>query len=142
MKGLRFCALLTAGALVSATAFAVAPPTCPSGGSATMGCNSTIIINSDGSLTIATGPSAIPYDGDDDNLVGILNNSGHTVNSIHLSGQGNGGGLFAFDSDGIDLFIPGGNVMDGTGYGGPQSFFPNISSTNVFADTGDVNFIG
>ena len=141
MKGLTSCAVLLAGALATAPS-AFAQPTCPAAGSAT-GCNSTIIINPDGSLTIAGNSSTAPYDGSDDNLVGILNSSGHTVNSIHLSGAGNGGGLFAFDGDGIDFYvgIPN-NPSDPSGYGGPLSFFTNITATNTFADTGDVNFIG
>lgn len=138
MKGLKICAVLLAGAFASASAVAQVP-TCPAGGSATLGCNSTIVIGPGGTLTIAAGPSGTPYDGSDDNLVGILNNSGGTVTSIGLSGSGNGGGLFAFDGDGIDGYITGSNTTDLSGYGGPLAYFSNISTDLT---TGDVNFIG
>ena len=45
-----------------------------------------------------------PYDGGDDALVGIVNNSGKTLTSLKLSGAGNGGGVFAFDALGWTLF--------------------------------------
>ena len=122
-----------------------ATPTCPAAGNATSGCNTTIVINSDNSLTIAAGPSATPYDGSDDNLVGILNNSGHTVQSISLTGFGAAGGLFGFDGDGIDGYVGiGQNSKDSSygGYGGPLSYFTNITNVGGTDATGDVNFIG
>ena len=137
MKGLKLCAVLLAGAFTSAAAIG---QSCPAAGSAP-GCDSTIVINPNGSLTITAVPGSTPYDGNDDNLVGILNSSGHSVSSINLMGSGNGGGLFAFDGDGIDGYTAGSNTTDTTGYGGPLAFFTNITTTSVLDDTGTVNFI-
>ena len=88
-----------------------------------------------------------PYDSSDDTLIGALNSSSSTVNSITLSGAGNGGGIFAFEGDGLQTYIsvdtsnfPNNYVI--TGYEGPNTYFSNITTKNVFADTGVVNFIG
>ncbi len=140
--------VLNLNALLMATALATVPalgqtPTCPAAGSAT-GCNTTIVINPGGTLTIAAGPGVTPYDGSDDDLVGILNNSGATVNAIALSGSGSAGGIFSFDGDGVDSYLTPAispNPMDASsgGYGGPLSYFTNISAAQ---DSGMVNFIG
>lgn len=137
MKLLTFAAAFTAVTLTSAAA--VAAPLCPNTPSATNGCNSVLTIGPGGSLAVVAGGSATPYDGTDDNLIGVINNSGATVNSVSLTGTGNGGGLFSFDGDGIDTFTGISNTMDDTGYGGPLSFFSNITNG---LQTGDVNFIG
>jgi hypothetical protein len=146
MKALSISAVLMASLLATVPAMSQTP-TCPVAGNATMGCNTTIVINPSGTLTIAAGPSATPYDGSDDNLVGILNNSGATVNAILLSGHGVDGGIFSFDGDGVDDYLSPAispNAMDTSsgGYGGPLSYFTNLSATVVADDTGMVNFIG
>ena len=141
MSTFKFVPLFLAGAIVSASA---QTPTCPMANAAS-GCNTTIVINPNGSLTVAAGSGSVPYDGSDDNLVGILNNSGSKVNSITLSGYGADGGIFAFDGDGIDGYLGiAVNSMDASsgGYGGPVSYFTNLSQTVVPYDTGNVNFIG
>ena len=79
---------------------------CPPEGYATAGCDLVVTLNANGTTTVSNGPSsALPagsfpgtYDNSDDTLIGVVNNSGHTVDSIHLSGSA---GLFGFDSDGI-----------------------------------------
>ncbi len=94
-----------------------------------------------------------PYDGSDDNLVGIINNSGSTITSLSFTGSGFGGGLFAFDNDGLQTFVAGaGGAPDTTGYGGkvsstanfdltgPNDFFTNIHTTTVLNDSGTVVF--
>ena len=141
MKGLKICAVLVAGAFASASAFAQ----CPAAGSAT-GCDTTIVIGPGGTLTVTPVAGSTPYDGSDDNLIGITNHSGGSVSSIVLSGTGNGGGLFAFDGDGIDQYLANTNPnsMDTSGtngyaYGGPISYFTNVSADQA---TGTVNFIG
>ena len=84
------------------------------------------------------------YDGADDALVGIINNSGGTMNSVHLTGSGNGGGIFAFDGDGQQGY-PGGVSFTPpapytfTGYEGPNTAFTNIGPGGA---SGDVIFIG
>jgi hypothetical protein len=76
-------------------------------------CNLLITINPDGTTT-STNPSAStlnpnPYDGVEDQYVGVLNNDpSQIVNSIGLSGIG----IFHFDSDGA---FSGGNNCSGTG---------------------------
>src|ERR1700739_2782677 len=66
-------------------------------------CNVIITAGPGGSF-VTTVPNPNPYDGSDDNLVGIINNSGSTITSLSFTGHGIGGGLFAFDGDGIQRF--------------------------------------
>lgn len=59
-------------------------------------CNLLITINANGTIS-TTLPSSTPYDGTEDQYVGVLNNDPNlTVNSIKLSGIG----IFQFDADG------------------------------------------
>jgi PEP-CTERM motif len=115
-------------------------------------CNVVITAGPGGSF-VTTVPNPNPYDGSDDNLVGIINNSGSTITSLSFVGSGKGGGLFAFDLDGLQSYVPGaGGAPDGTGYGGKVSstansdpagandFFTNIHTTSVFDDSGTVVF--
>ena len=140
MKLLNVAGVLTSALLASATAFG---SLCPNTSYATNGCNSVLTLGPGGVNTVVAGGSSTPYDGSDDNLVGVINNSGHTVNSVNLTGYGNGGGLFAFDGDGINEVLGVAyNPHDSTGYGGPISYFTNLSTTTYFDDTGTVNFFG
>jgi len=94
-------------------------------------CNFIITFNSDGSIT-TSGPGG-NYDGSDDALVGVHNNSGHSISSFALSGSN----IFGFDGDGIDGFLGiANNLMDTSGYGGPNAYY-----TVTDANTGFVNFI-
>jgi PEP-CTERM motif len=132
--------LLVAGAclLVSAAASGQvpSPSLCPDTfGVATGGCNEMISINTDGTFSVFAG-SGTTYDGSDDALVGIINYSSTPVSSIFLNG--NGSDIFGFDGDGIDTFGAPGNPMDDSGYGGPDTYFTNISSDFT---SGDVNFV-
>ena len=86
-------------------------------------CAALITINPNGSLKIQVDPSVPPYDGADDSLVGVINNSGASVFGIKLTGPN----IFGFDYDGAF----GGN------YAGPGTSF-----TNQDANTGIVNFTG
>lgn len=100
-------------------------------------CNLIITYNADGSIsTTAPDGATANYDGMDDALIGVINNSGQVLNGFHLSGTGIGG----FDGDGIDTFITGAEVAgnpDTTGYGGPIAYF-----TDNTGDDLDVNFFG
>jgi hypothetical protein len=73
------------------------------GGGTTTDCNELITLNANGTITV-THPGNIgthvTIDGSDDQLVGIINNTGQSFASLTLSGSGFGGGLFAFDGDG------------------------------------------
>lgn len=83
-------------------------PQCPTIG-LSLGCAVLITINPNGSLTVSVDASVPPYDGVEDTLVGVLNNSGATVFGIALTGSG----IFGFDGDGANN----GN------YAGPGVFF-------------------
>jgi hypothetical protein len=70
-------------------------------------------------FTVANLGNGNPYDGAEDTLVGIQNNSGGVLNDIALSGTS---GLFGFDGDGPCTF----NAADcfgPTGYEGPNNTF-------------------
>ncbi len=121
---------------LSASGVALAAPVCPAFGAAT-DCNILLTVNPDGSLTASAGASPGTYDGSDDVLVGIVNNSSSVVNSVTLSSPGID--IFGFDSDGINTYGAPGNSTDNTGYGGPLSYFSNISSNS---SSGVVNFLG
>ena len=90
-----------------------------------------IIVTLDPGSATLTVTGQGPYDGTDDTLIGIVNNSGVTVNALHLSSLL---AIFDFDGDGI-----GGNAVDLTGYGGPDTYFTGIDPSLT---TGDANFIG
>jgi PEP-CTERM motif len=129
--------------LAAAVALGVVAPSvvlaqCPAVGDATAGCD-IIITVTNGGTTIAAGPSAGiaggTYDGSDDTLVGILNNSSTALSSINLSSTTD---IFGFDGDGIDTFGVTGNGSDSSGYGGPDSFFTGI---NGAATSGTVDFV-
>lgn len=113
----------------------------------TVGCNVLIVFGSNGSIT-TTFPNAAPsYDsGGDDNLVGVVNNTGSAINSLNLSSAVDD--VFGFDGDGICgapgyTFAGGGSPCTGandpSGYGGPGVTYSNI--TNGDRD-GTVNFAG
>lgn len=111
---------------------------CPAAGFAS-DCNLLITFASDGSYSTSYGPQS-NYDGSEDALIGVVNNSGHALTSFNVSGSN----IFGFDGDGIDNYIVGGSPQvtgnpDTTGYGGPLGYFTNISSDKA---SGTVNFWG
>jgi hypothetical protein len=144
---------------LTGTALAAAPSPpfneCPAIGADTS-CAILIYIDDNGAQ-ILTDPSQGVYDGNEDTLIGVLNDTtSTTISSIPLSGTS---GVFGFDGDGIcspnnstQPFSPGapgsnsgvgpcvGNSNDSSsgGYGGPDGFFTDID-TSTFA-TGTVNF--
>lgn len=113
---------------------------CPAVGFATAGCD-LIITVTDSGTSVAAGPSfAIAggtYDGSDDTLVGIINDSSSPLSSIPLSSSAF---IFGFDGDGIDTYGVTGNSMDTSdgGYGGPDSYFTNINASDT---SGTVDFV-
>ena len=139
--------IVSAGAILAAAtmgfaaqAHATLSPagTCPdvtgSGGTAT-DCNLQVVFGPNGSITTQTGPQA-NYDGVEDAFIGVVNDSGATLDSFNISGAE----IFRLDGDGIDLYagIPA-NTMDTTGYGGPMGYFTNINGS---MSSGTVNFMG
>jgi hypothetical protein len=134
MKVLHLAAALALGVATPSVVLAQCPPV----GDATAGCDLVITVTDSGT-TIAAGPSAGiaggTYDGSDDTLIGILNNSSTALSSINLSSTTD---IFGFDGDGIDTFGVTGNTSDSSGYGGPDSFFTGI---NGAATSGTVDFV-
>jgi hypothetical protein len=170
-RRLRFMVCVTSGLLISAAgvmtislgafqsgASAAATPTPPFTECPAVGYNNTcsLLINvtssgdailDDPAATMATDPVPGTYDGDDDTLIGILNNSSVPVSQITLSSATEP--IFEFDGDGIcenpndTSGLPGltgadCNTTDTTTYGGPDAFFTNISTDFL---SGTVNFI-
>lgn len=133
--------LVTALVLALAGAFWAGPAAaaiCPTTGSTNTDCGFILTVNPDGSVTGAAVPGANPYDGSDDALLGVVNNSASTFTSLTLSGSGNGGGLFAFDDDGICTFVTC-TYPNPTTYEGPITSFSGI---NTGGTLGTVNFLG
>ena len=130
-------------------------------GSAT-GCGVIITVSAVGpdgnatafSKTIPNGGNGNPYDGTDDTLVGIVNNSGSGLTSITLTSSNlTFGGAFAFNQDGpcdfaLANYNTGQDCFDSQfGYEGPNKSFSDI--TGPFCGeficgetTGTVNFFG
>jgi hypothetical protein len=92
-------------------------------------CGTIITINNDSSVVSTTGQG--PYDGADDTLVGVVNNSQYSIKSIDLSsgftlfgvtfGSTN---IFGFDGDGVNTYgSPGTHRME-QGMAVQTPFFP------------------
>lgn len=136
----------------SATAASAAPlfPQCPPVGS-NAGCSQLVVINAKGVATVQVDPAAPPsgYDGVEDTLIGVQNNSSRSISSINLASTT--ASIFGFDQDGIcdpsswpsptttntPPGCPGPQGFGPTGYEGPGTSFSNISSNQA---TGTVNF--
>jgi hypothetical protein len=139
--------LMIAGA---SSASAALFPQCPPVGS-NLGCSQLVVINKDGTATVQVDPAAprLGYDGAEDTLIGVQNNSGRSVSSVNLASTTLG--IFGFDNDGICYpsswplpttrttppGCPGIQGFGTTGYEGPGTAFSNISLNRL---TGTVNF--
>ncbi len=110
---------------------------CPAVGQDTS-CAILLVIDADGSLRVRTDSSQGPFDGIEDTLIGVQNNSNTTVFSIPLSSTID---LFGFDGDGLCSASPhpSGCPFGPTGYEGPGVSFTNISADRT---SGVVNFAG
>lgn len=89
-------------------------------GQANEGCNDLITFNANGSIT-TTNPNGLGYydSGGDDNMVGVINNTGAPIFSIHLSSTVSD--IFGFDGDGMcDTDAPTGTTGWGPGGSGYQ----------------------
>jgi hypothetical protein len=151
---------VAAGVWLFAAGVASAAPSppftqCPPIGADTS-CAILIYIDDNGAQ-ILTDPSQPVYDGVEDTLIGVLNNTtSTTIGSIPLTGTSD---VFGFDGDGIcspnngtEPFSPGppdansgvgpctDNAQDTSngGYGGANSYFTNINGAQT---AGTVNFI-
>jgi hypothetical protein len=114
-------ALIVGGILAAApdgtadAASPAAPPftQCPAIG-ASSGCEILLVVNPDNTISVQGDPSVGTYDGSDDTLVGIVNNSSSAIPAITVSGPGSG--LAGFDGDGICTYAAGG-ISSGGGAG-------------------------
>ena len=149
------------------TAHAVDPPPvppftqCPPVGFDTS-CAVLIVLGPGGSKTTVVDPSQGPFDGIEDTLVGVQNNSGATVSSLLVSGaSGAFPPIFALDFDGLCAgYFPGpGSPPCPYGGGDSQNYagratdtpvaseastaFPAETYTNISADlnSGTINFV-
>jgi hypothetical protein len=133
---------------------------CPAVGAST-GCGVVITINPDLSLSFATQSGVLAIDATsrplsaDDILVGVVNHSGTSIDSLNLAGLGvvtttnpNPGNAFAFDLDGLCAGnygapnpSPMGCNFDLSGYGGPGTSLSALASDPTLA-SGTVTFIG
>ena len=140
---LGVCAFAASSA--SAALFPQCPPVCNN-----QGCSQLIVVNHDGSVVVKVDQSAPQsgYDGVEDTLVGLQNNSSRSVASINLASPS--ATIFAFDLDGLcspsnwpsapavtPANCPGPQGFGPTGYEGPNNTFTNISPNSL---TGTVSF--
>ena len=69
-------------------------------GRANEGCTVLITLNADGSITTTTPNPAFSYEnGDDDNMIGVVNNTGNAISRLQLSSAI--APIFGFDGDGV-----------------------------------------
>jgi PEP-CTERM motif len=130
----KLAAILAVGLLLPSAAFAAT--LCPtfsgdgvtSAASGGTNCNEVITISSTGVLSVAVvDPS--PYDGADDQVIGVINNDAAPLTQITLDASATGTDIFGFDGDGISAFT--GLASDSSGYGGPDNTFSNINAAET-----------
>jgi hypothetical protein len=118
---------------------------CPAIGSDTS-CAILVVINPGGTVTVSQDVSQGPYDGSEDTLVGVYNNSGVSIPGVNLSSTTLP--IFGFDGDGICTFAPftGSSYCSGAyyqtdpgDYAGPVNTFSNISGN---MQSGTIVFTG
>jgi len=118
-----------------------APPTtpftqCPAVG-ASPSCQILVVINPNRSVSVLGDPSVHVYDGSDDTLVGVVNQSSAPVAALTVTGPGTGlGGL---DGDGLCTFGVAGCPFGTTGYEGPGT---TIVLDPALPDSAEVDFTG
>lgn len=94
------------------------------------------MVNSNNTITVLGDSKVGPYDGSDDTLVGIINNSGKPVPAITVSGPGSG--LAGFDGDGICTYATGGT----TGGGGSGFTGDSYCTAQQLAGTDPEDYAG
>ena len=119
-------------------------------------CNVLLTLNSTaggGFSVTATTPQTTPYDGSDDNYIGILNKTGHSLSgTFDITGPTTThyGGIFGgMDGDGIcdtaRFSTPGGFGCTGTviGIGAGQNYAPvGVILDGLTSNSGTVTFVG
>src|SRR5690349_14023202 len=122
----------------TAAAAALAPPftECPAVGQAPS-CQILIVVNPDRSVSVQGDPAVGTYDGSDDTLVGVINNSSSAVPAITVTGPGTG--LAGLDGDGLCTFGVAGCPFGPTGYEGPGT---TIVTDATLPDSAEIDFAG
>jgi len=125
-------AALVVGVAVPAHATVSGPPftQCPAVGADTS-CGILIEVTDSGT-TVLSDPTQGPYDGNEDTLVGVVNESSHPIDALALRSSTN---LFGFEGDGICSY--GAGCYGPTGYEGPNTSFSDVSPDS---SSGVVNF--
>src|SRR5262249_8357991 len=110
---------------------------CPAVGTDTS-CEFLLVVTSSGAVQVFHDSTQPPVDGIEDTLVGVVNSSGSTINSLALSSSSD---IFGFDGDGLCTLSghPGGCPFGSTGYEGPNTSFSGINAAKT---GGVVNFTG
>jgi len=109
---------------------------CPQVG-ASPSCQILVVINPDNSVSVYGDPAISPYDGGDDTLVGVLNQSSKPVDAITVTGPGTGlGGL---DGDGLCSYGVANCPFGPTGYEGPGTALVTKPS---LPDDAEIDFTG
>jgi RHS repeat-associated protein len=127
-------------ATAASSPFAAAAPTAPFTECPPVGADTScalLVDVTDSGVTILQDPSQGTYDGVEDTLVGVLNQSSKNLGHLSL---GSNTDMFGFDGDGICSFeytIDPGCPFGPTGYEGPGTSFTEISSD---ASSGVVDF--
>lgn len=128
--GLSVTVMMSAASMGTASAASGSPSPpfteCPAIGSSPS-CEILLVVNPDETISVLGDSSVGPYDGGDDTLVGILNNSTVPISAITVSGPSSG--LAAFDGDGICTYAIGGT--NGSGFSGDSyCTSPQVSGTD------------
>ncbi|MGH9071945.1 MAG: DUF6531 domain-containing protein, partial [Acidimicrobiales bacterium] len=99
------------------------------------GCQILVVVTDQGTQ-ILDDPNQGPYDGSDDALIGVLNDSSAATGHLVLSSDNP---IFAFDGDGLCTYpqAPSGCPLGPTGYEGPGVSYSNINAAET---GGTVNF--
>ena len=117
------------------TATTTSTPTAPFTECPAVGADSScglLVEITDSGATVYGDPTQGPYDGVEDTLIGVVNDSSRTYGAMALTSSTN---LFGFDGDGICAY--GAGSCGPTGYEGPNTSFSDISPDYT---SGVVNF--
>src|SRR5205823_10218673 len=137
ITGALFLPLIPAAVTAQA---ATAPPSpfkeCPAIGQDTS-CQLLLVVNPDDTITVLGDPALGPYDGSDDTLIGIVNNSKAAVPAITVTGPGSG--LAGLDGDGLCTYSVAGCPFGPTGYEGPGT---SIKTDPSLPDSAEIDFAG
>jgi hypothetical protein len=148
--GLVAATVLSFG-LMSVAPAQASPTACPtivdhnSGGATTVGCNVLLTINANGTVSASNPSGTSNYDGSDDALIGIQNNTSQTLNHFFLTGSSaNGGSFGGMDGDGIcDIARFSGANCAGAPTNTTFDYAPHgVTLTEVTATNGYVDLLG